>query len=162
MTAGPFRKAVFVMRAVIQRVDSASVAVSGQTVATIGRGLLVFVGNEETDGEEDVEWLGRKLVQLRLFPDEDGTPNRSVKEIGGEILLVSQFTLFASTRKGTRPSWHRAARPEVALPLYESLLGRVGELLGHPIAAGRFGAMMTVSLTNNGPLTLIIDSRVRE
>src|SRR5678815_3030863 len=113
------------MRAVIQRVDSASVSVGSETIATIGCGLAAFVGTEEADNTEDVDWMGRKLVQLRLFPDEDGTLNRSLIEIRGDILVVSQFTLFASTRKGTRPSWHRAARPEAARPIYEALLANL-------------------------------------
>lgn len=150
------------MRAVIQRVTSASVAVEGETVGEIGRGLLVFVGKEEADTAEDLEWLAGKIVQLRIFADDAGAMNRSVLDIAGGILLVSQFTLFASTRKGTRPSWHRAARPEIAVPLYEAMIRRLGELLGHPIATGRFGARMQVALVNDGPVTLLLDSKSRE
>lgn len=150
------------MRAVLQRVTSASVTVEGEIVGAIGAGLLVLVGKEDADTAEDVEWLAAKIVNLRLFADENGTMNRSVIEIGGEILVVSQFTLFASTRKGTRPSWHRAARPDHAIPLYEALVRRLGELLGRPIATGRFGAMMQVALVNDGPVTLLLDTKARE
>ncbi len=136
--------------------------VENEVVGAIERGMLVLVGKEEADGPEDVEWLANKLVGLRLFTDPNGAMNASVREIGGGILLVSQFTLFASTRKGTRPSWHRAAKPESAIPLYESLTRRLSELLGRPIATGRFGAMMQVSLVNDGPVTLIIDTKTRE
>ncbi len=150
------------MRAVIQRVASASVAVEGETVGAIGRGLLVLVGKEDADTAGDIDWLAAKIIGLRIFPDEAGAMHRSVRDIGGDILLVSQFTLFASTKKGTRPSWHRAAKPEIAIPLYETMTQKLGELLGHPIQTGRFGAMMQVSLVNDGPVTLIIDTKVRE
>ena len=150
------------MRAVIQRVTSATVTVEGETVGAIRRGLLVLVGKEDADTSEDIDWLAAKIVGLRLFADDAGTMNRRVQEIGGDILLVSQFTLFASTKKGTRPSWHRAAKPEVAIPLYEGLTRKFGELMGRPIQTGRFGAMMQVSLVNDGPVTLIIDTKVRE
>ena len=150
------------MRAVIQRVSSASVLVEGEIVGRIERGLLVLIGKEEADTGEDIEWLAPKIVNLRLFTDETGTMNRSVLDISGGILLVSQFTLFASTKKGTRPSWHRAAKPDVAIPLYETMVRRLGELLGRPIQTGRFGAMMQVGLVNDGPITLIIDSKARE
>lgn len=150
------------MRAVIQRVSSASVTVEGETVGAIARGLLVLVGKEPGDTAEDIDWLAGKIVGLRIFADEAGPWNRSVLEIGGDILLVSQFTLHASTKKGTRPSWHRAAKPDVAVPLYEAMTRRLGELLGRPIATGRFGAMMQVALVNDGPVTLIIDSKARE
>lgn len=141
---------------------SASVTVEGATPGAIGRGLLVLIGKEEADSAEDIEWLAQKIVNLRIFADETGAMSRSVREIGGDILLVSQFTLFASTKKGTRPSWHRAAKPAVAIPLYEAMVRRLGELLGKPIQTGRFGAMMQVSLVNDGPVTLIIDSKARE
>ena len=150
------------MRAVIQRVTSASVTIEGEIVGAIDRGLLVLIGKEEADSVEDIEWLAQKIVNLRIFADEAGVMNRSVIDIGGGILLVSQFTLFASTKKGTRPSWHRAAKPDVAIPLYETMTRRLGELLGRPIATGRFGAMMQVALVNDGPVTLIIDSKARE
>ncbi len=127
------------MRAVIQRVLSASVSVEGETTGAIERGLLVLIGKEEADAAADIEWLAQKIVHLRIFADESGVMNRSVLEAGGGILLVSQFTLFASTKKGTRPSWHRAAKPGVAIPLYEAMILRLGELLGRPVQTGRFG-----------------------
>jgi D-tyrosyl-tRNA(Tyr) deacylase len=150
------------MRAVIQRVTSASVTIESEVVGEIGIGLLVLIGKEEADSAEDIEWLAQKIVNLRIFADEAGIMNRSVLDVGGGILLVSQFTLFASTKKGTRPSWHRAAKPDVAVPLYEAMIRRLGELLGRPIETGRFGAMMQVALVNDGPVTLIIDSKARE
>jgi D-tyrosyl-tRNA(Tyr) deacylase len=150
------------MRAVLQRVLSASVTVENQVVASIGGGLLVLVGKEASDTEEDLDWLAKKIVGLRLFKDETGEMNRSVLESGGEVLVVSQFTLFASTKKGTRPSWHRAASPGIAFPLYEALISKLGSLLGRPVAAGRFGAMMQVASVNDGPVTLIIDTKARE
>ena len=150
------------MRAVIQRVTSAAVSVEGEIVGKIGCGLLVLAGKEDADTTEDILWLAAKIVGLRIFADEAGTMDRSVQDIGGDILLVSQFTLFASTKKGTRPSWHRAAKPDVAIPLYEGLTRKLSELMGRPIQTGRFGAMMQVSLVNDGPVTLIIDTKVRE
>ncbi len=150
------------MRAVIQRVLSASVSVEGETTGAIDRGLLVLIGKEAADTTADIEWLAQKIVNLRIFADEAGVMNRSVIEAGGGILLVSQFTLFASTKKGTRPSWHRAAKPDVAIPLYEAMIRRLGELLGRPIQTGRFGAMMQVALVNDGPVTLVLDSKARE
>jgi D-tyrosyl-tRNA(Tyr) deacylase len=150
------------MRAVIQRVTSASVAVEGEVVGAIAHGLLVLIGKEPADTAEDIEWLAAKIVNLRLFADETGAMNRSLLDSGGGLLLVSQFTLFASTRKGTRPSWHRAAKPDLAIPLYEAMVRRLGELLGRPIQTGRFGAMMQVALVNDGPVTLILDSKTRE
>jgi D-tyrosyl-tRNA(Tyr) deacylase len=150
------------MRAVLQRVSSASVSIDSARVGEIGRGLVVLVGVEEIDDADDVEWLAGKLAALRLFSEGEAAWARSVQEIGGEILLVSQFTLHASTKKGTKPSWHRAAKPEAAMRLYEALARRLEVLLGRPIATGRFGAMMQVALVNDGPVTVIIDSRNRE
>jgi D-tyrosyl-tRNA(Tyr) deacylase len=150
------------MRAVIQRVTSASVTIDEKVVGAIDHGLLVLIGKEEADTAEDIEWLAQKIVNLRIFADEAGVMNRSVLDVAGGILLVSQFTLFASTKKGTRPSWHRAAKPDVAIPLYETMIRRLGELLGRPIQTGRFGAMMQVALVNDGPVTLIVDSKARE
>ncbi len=150
------------MRAVLQRVSSASVTVTDETLGQIGGGLLVLVGKEQADTADDVEWLAAKIVNLRIFADETGTMSRSVRDVEGGILVVSQFTLFASTRKGPRPSWHRAARPDHAIPLYEMLVQRLGELLGRPIATGRFGAKMEVSLVNDGPVTLLLDTKTRE
>ncbi len=131
-------------------------------VGAIAHGLLVLIGKEPADTAEDIEWLAAKIVNLRLFADETGAMNRSLLDSGGGLLLVSQFTLFASTRKGTRPSWHRAAKPDLAIPLYEAMVRRLGELLGRPIQTGRFGAMMQVALVNDGPVTLILDSKTRE
>ena len=150
------------MRAVLQRVTRASVTVENEIIASIGGGLLILAGQEASDTEEDLDWLARKIVGLRLFKDETGEMNRSVLESGGEILVVSQFTLFASTKKGTRPSWHRAAGPGVARPLYEAFLAKLASLLERPVAAGRFGAMMQVGSVNDGPITLIIDTKARE
>lgn len=150
------------MRAVIQRVSSASVTVAGETTGAIGRGLLVLLGVHPADTVADGQWLAEKLVRLRIFEDEAGQMNRSVQDLGGGILVVSQFTLFASTRKGTRPSFNDAARPELAIPLYEQFVAQAAAALGRPVATGRFGAMMQVSLVNDGPVTLVIDTRARE
>lgn len=150
------------MRAVIQRVSQASVTIQGEVKAVIPIGLLVLLGVEEADTAEDIEWLSGKIVRLRIFNDEQGVMNRSVQEVGGEILVISQFTLFASTKKGNRPSWIRAARPEIAVPLYESFLRRLGQDLGRPVRRGEFGADMKVALVNDGPVTLIIDTKARE
>ena len=150
------------MRAVIQRVSQAGVAIDGESVASIGQGLLVLLAVEEADTTEDIEWLSGKIVRLRIFNDEAGVMNRSVQEVDGEILLVSQFTLFASTRKGNRPSYSRSARPEMAVPLYEQFIARLTTDLGKPVKTGKFGADMQVSLVNDGPVTIIIDSKLRE
>ena len=150
------------MRAVIQRVRMASVSVKGDTVAEINSGLVVLLGIETTDSNADLDWLAGKIVSQRLFSSGDQSWAHSVKEMGGELLLVSQFTLHASTRKGTKPSWHRAAKPEQAQSLFQEMTLRLKELLGRDIATGRFGAMMDVSLVNDGPVTLIIDSKDRE
>jgi D-tyrosyl-tRNA(Tyr) deacylase len=150
------------MRAVIQRVSSASVQIADQPPSQIARGLVVFLGIEEADLSEDIDWLAGKIVGVRIFPDDANPWNRSVAEIGGEILLISQFTLHASTRKGTKPSWHRAAKPGVAIALYEAAVHKLTALLGRKIATGQFGAMMQVALVNDGPVTLIIDSKARE
>src|SRR6266545_6005232 len=150
------------MRAVIQRVSSASVAIDGQIKGAIQRGLLALVAVETTDASEDIEWLSGKLVRLRIFNDEQGVMNRSVQEVGGELLVISQFTLFASTKKGNRPSYSRAARPEIAIPFYESFLRRLAEDFGKPIQTGEFGAEMKIALVNDGPVTLLIDTKERE
>jgi D-tyrosyl-tRNA(Tyr) deacylase len=150
------------MRAVLQRVREASVAIAGQVRGQIGSGLLVLVAVEEADTAEDIEWLSGKIVRLRIFPDDEGLMNRSVQEIGGEILLISQFTLFASTKKGNRPSYLRSAKPEVAIPLYEQFKSRLTQDLGKPVATGEFGADMQVSLVNVGPVTILMDSKNRE
>ena len=150
------------MRAVIQRVAQAQVAIDGVVKGAIQNGLAVLLAVEEADTAEDIEWLSGKIVRLRVFNDENGVMNRSVQEVGGGILLVSQFTLFASTKKGNRPSYSRSARPEVAVPLYEQLAARLAQDLGKPVRTGEFGAHMLVSLTNDGPVTIIIDSKTRE
>ena len=150
------------MRSVIQRVSSATVTISGEVKASIQSGLLVLVGCEEADTSEDIEWLSGKVVRLRIFNDEQGLMNRSVQEVGGEILVVSQFTLHASTRKGNRPSFIRAARPEVAIPLYEAFVKRLSEDLGRAVHTGEFGADMKVALVNDGPVTIVIDTKEKE
>lgn len=150
------------MRAVIQRVSQAKVVIAGEVRGKIGGGLIVLVAAGEGDSLEDVEWLSGKIVRLRIFNDESGLMNCSVQEIGGDILVVSQFTLFASTRKGNRPSFIRSARPEVAIPLYEAFLGQLERDLGKSVERGEFGADMKVSLINDGPVTITIDTRVRE
>jgi len=150
------------MRVLIQRVREASVSIHGKTHASIGTGLLVLVGVEEPDGAEDIAWLVGKIARMRLFPDEAGVMNRSVAEAAGEVLVVSQFTLYASTKKGNRPSYIRAARPETAIPLYEEFVSKLQEELGTPVATGEFGADMQVSLVNDGPVTIWIDSKARE
>jgi D-tyrosyl-tRNA(Tyr) deacylase len=150
------------MRAVIQRVSEAKVTIAGTVKGAIQKGLLVLLAIEEADSAEDIEWLSGKIVRLRVFDDENGVMNRSVQEVSGGILLVSQFTLFASTRKGNRPSYSRSARPELAIPLYEKLTQRLQQDLGKPLQTGEFGAQMFVSLVNDGPVTIIIDSKNRE
>jgi D-aminoacyl-tRNA deacylase len=150
------------MRAVIQRVSGAGVSVDGRVVASIGPGLLVLLGVETGDTRDDAHWLAEKLVRMRIFPDGEGKMNRDICQAGGSVLLVSQFTLHASARKGNRPSFIRAARPEEAIPLYEAFREQVELLLGHPLQTGVFGAMMQVSLVNDGPVTIILDSRLRE
>lgn len=150
------------MRIIVQRVLEASVVVDGKVVGAISHGLLVLLGCEASDAAADIEWLATRLVNLRVFDDEGGVMNRSVREVGGGLLLVSQFTLLASTKQGTRPSWHRAARLEVAGPLYEAFHCRLTEQLGKPVPTGIFGAHMRVTLVNDGPVTLILDSKLRE
>ncbi len=150
------------MRVVIQRVSSARVTIAGRVTGAVEHGLLVLLGIEAADTADDGEWLAEKLVKLRVFDDEAGNMNKSVADIGGDILLVSQFTLHASTQKGARPSFNRAARPEIAHPLYERFITQLGAVLGRPVQTGEFGAMMDVSLVNSGPVTLVIDSRLRE
>lgn len=150
------------MRTVIQRVQQASVMADGQPAGAIGRGLMILLGIEEADTAADIEWLCQKIVNLRIFNDEAGVMNRSVLDIEGEILLVSQFTLFASTKKGNRPSYIRAAHPDIAIPLYERTIQQLTTGLGRPIATGVFGADMQVSLVNDGPVTILIDTKDRE
>ena len=150
------------MRAVIQRVSRASVTVAGEVTGEIGQGLLVLLGVGPGDDETDARWLAEKIAVLRIFEDEAGKLNRSVVDVGGGILVVSQFTLFASTRKGTRPSFNDAARPELAIPLYEAFNRHASAALGRPVATGRFAALMQVSLVNDGPVTIVIDTKTRE
>jgi len=150
------------MRVLVQRVKEAAVTINGERRSSIGPGLLVFLGIEEADGTDDISWLAAKIVNLRLFDDSNGVMNLSAAETGKEIMIVSQFTLHASTRKGNRPSYIRAAGPEQASPLYDSFVERTEELLDRSISTGVFGAMMEVSLINEGPVTILIDSRNRE
>lgn len=150
------------MRVVIQKVTQASVSIENQTVASIDKGLLVLVGIEDTDTNDDIAWLSAKIVNLRVFDDDNGVMNLSVKEVEGEVLIVSQFTLHASTKKGNRPSYIKAARPEVAIPIYEAFIKQVETLLGKRVPTGQFGAMMQVSLCNDGPVTILIDTKNKE
>ncbi|MEG1617069.1 MAG: D-aminoacyl-tRNA deacylase [Bacteroidales bacterium] len=150
------------MRVVIQRVSHASVTIEGVLKSKIGRGLLVLAGFEEADDEKDLEWMVRKLLHLRIFEDANGVMNRSVLDTDGEILVVSQFTLHGATAKGNRPSYIRAARPEIAIPLYERFLKMVETGLDKPIGTGEFGADMKVELLNDGPVTICIDSKNKE
>ena len=150
------------MRAVIQRVKEASVTIDGKLHSSIGEGLLVLLGVEEKDTHEDTEWLSKKIANLRIFNDENGVMNRSILDIQGEILVVSQFTLFASYKKGNRPSWIRAAKPDISIPLYEDFCKELSLLLGKPVATGVFGADMKVKLLNDGPVTICIDTKQKE
>lgn len=150
------------MRILIQRVTRASVTIAGRVSGAIDRGYLIFVGIEEADGSEDADWLSAKVAAMRLFSDDAGKMNRSLADTGGGILVVSQFTLHASTRKGNRPSFVRAARPETAIPLYHRFIERLADATGKPIQTGEFGAMMQVELVNDGPVTVWIDSKNRE
>jgi D-tyrosyl-tRNA(Tyr) deacylase len=150
------------MRAVIQRVSESYVTIGGQIKSAIARGLLVLLAVEDADTAEDLEWLSGKIARLRVFDDEHGVMNRSAQEVGGEVLVISQFTLFASTKKGNRPSYSRAARPEIAVPLYEAFVRKLSEDLGRPVHTGEFGADMKVALVNDGPVTILIDTKQRE
>lgn len=150
------------MRIVIQRVSHASVTINGQVKSAIGPGLVLLVGIEEADGAEDVEWLAHKVINLRIFDDENGVMNRSILDAEGDMLVVSQFTLFASYKKGNRPSWLRAARHETSIPLYEAFCARLSEGIGKPVGTGEFGADMKVELLNDGPVTILMDSKRKE
>lgn len=150
------------MRTVLQRVSEASVSIGGTTVGSIGRGLLILLGIEPADTEADADWLVKKAAALRIFDDEEGVMNRSVADVGGRALVVSQFTLMASYKKGNRPSYIRAAGHETAVPLYEYFVRRLGETLGSEVATGRFGADMQVVLVNDGPVTICMDSKNKE
>ena len=150
------------MRVVIQRVTEASVVVDGNTTGSIKQGLLVLQGIEDADSTEDILWLSNKICNLRIFNDEEGVMNKSILDMGGDVLLVSQFTLFASTKKGNRPSYIKASKPPIAIPLYEAMINQLQKDLGKPIQTGIFGADMKVSLLNDGPVTIIIDSKNKE
>ncbi len=150
------------MRAVIQRVQHASVTIAGQVHSRIGKGLLILLGVCEEDRTEDVEWLVKKIVGLRIFDDKDGVMNRSVMDEGGEALVVSQFTLYASYKKGNRPSWFRAARHEISIPLYEAFCQQLSEAMDKPVGTGEFGADMKVELLNDGPVTICMDTHNKE
>lgn len=150
------------MRVVLQRVSKASVAIDREIVSVIGRGLLILVGIEDEDTQEDIEWLAAKIIQLRIFDDEKGVMNLSVKDINGDILIVSQFTLHANTKKGNRPSYIRASKPGFAIPMYEKFVDAIENTLGRKVGTGRFGAMMEVALINDGPVTIIIDSKQKD
>lgn len=150
------------MRAVIQRVRNASVTVEGRVISEIGQGLLILLGVEDADEEEDISWLSRKITNLRIFNDKDGVMNDSLSDVDGDAIVVSQFTLHASTRKGNRPSYIRAARPDHAIPMYEAFVKQLEKDLGKNVGTGEFGADMKVALLNDGPVTIIIDSKNRE
>jgi len=150
------------MRAVIQRVNKASVTIEGKINAQIEKGLLVLIGIEDDDTAEDIEWLSGKIVNLRIFDDAEGVMNESVKDKNGDIILVSQFTLHASTKKGNRPSYIKASKPDIAIPLYEKMIAQLTADLGKPIGTGIFGADMKVELLNDGPVTIVIDSKNKE
>ncbi len=149
------------MRVVIQRVSEASVTIEEKINAQINLGLLILLGIEETDGQDDIDWLCKKISQLRIFGDEDGKMNRSVQDVGGEMIVVSQFTLHASTRKGNRPSYIQAAKPAVAIPLYEKFVETLRTVSGLAVGTGKFGADMKVALLNDGPVTIVMDSKIK-
>lgn len=150
------------MRLVIQRVTHASVTIEGKVKSAIGPGLLILVGVESADTTKDVDWLVRKVAALRIFDDEQGVMNRSVQDINGEALVVSQFTLFASTKKGNRPSWLKAAPHDISVPLYEAFCQRLSQAMGKPVGTGEFGADMNVELLNDGPVTILMDTKNKE
>ena len=150
------------MRVVIQRVSNASVSISGKLKSSIGNGLLILLGVEDADTEDDINWLCAKISNLRIFADEQEVMNLSVKDVDGELMVVSQFTLHASTKKGNRPSYIRASKPDFAIPMYESFVKRLSSETGKEVATGEFGAMMDIGLINSGPVTIFIDSRSRE
>jgi D-aminoacyl-tRNA deacylase len=150
------------LRVVIQRVSEASATVDNQIIAKIKKGLLVLVGIEDNDSQEDIDWLSQKIVNIRIFNDENGVMNSSVKDQDGDIIIVSQFTLHAATKKGNRPSYIKASKPEIAIPMYENFIQKVTSDFGKPIQTGQFGADMKVQLLNDGPVTIFIDSKNRE
>ncbi len=150
------------MKVVIQRVAEASVLIDGLETRSIGQGFMILLGITHDDANEDVEWLCKKIVQMRIFPDEEGVMNKSVLDVDGDVLLISQFTLYASTKKGNRPSYINAARPDIATPLYEQFITQLQSDLGKNISTGKFGADMKVSLVNDGPVTIIVDSKAKD
>ncbi len=150
------------MRILIQRVRESSVVIDGKTKSSIGKGLLILLGIENSDAEEDIEFLTKKIINLRIFDDEKGVMNKSVMDIDGEIMVVSQFTLHASIKKGNRPSYIKAAKPDVSIPLYEQFCETLSSIFGKPVQTGEFGADMKVHLVNDGPVTIWIDSKVKE
>lgn len=150
------------MRTVIQRVSRAKVTVAGEVISEIGQGLLVLLGIEAADGPEDIQWLSKKIVNLRIFDDDEGVMNRSVAAVGGDVIVVSQFTLHALVKKGSRPSYIKAAKPEIAIPLYEAFVRALEQALGKKVGTGVFGAAMEVELLNDGPVTLCIDTKNKE
>ena len=150
------------MRIIIQRVLDSSVTIDGKVHASIGKGMTILVGIEDSDTEKDIDWLCKKIVMMRIFDDENGVMNRSIIDDGGDILVISQFTLYASTKKGNRPSYIRAAKPEISIPLYENFINKLEIYLGKNIENGIFGADMKVSINNNGPVTIIMDSKNKE
>lgn len=150
------------MRTVIQRVSHASVTINGTVKSAIEKGLLVLVGIEDADTEEDIQWLCKKIVGLRVFDDEQGVMNKNIQDAGGDILVISQFTLFASTKKGNRPSYIRAAKPDISIPLYEQFCEELSIVLGKPVGTGEFGADMKVELLNDGPVTICMDTKNKE
>ncbi|MBA7559951.1 MAG: D-tyrosyl-tRNA(Tyr) deacylase [Bacteroidetes bacterium] len=150
------------MRVVIQRVKNASVEIRNKNHSSVGQGLLIFLGIENDDSEDDISWLCKKIIQLRIFDDKDGVMNLSVADVNGEILVISQFTLHAKTKKGNRPSYIKAARPDIAIPLYEKFVEKLGFYLEKEIKTGEFGALMQVSLVNDGPVTIIIDTKNKD
>lgn len=150
------------MRTVIQRVKHASVTIEGTTVSSIGHGMLILLGIEEADNEDDIDWLVRKITGLRVFDDEAGVMNRSIMDVGGDVIVVSQFTLMASYKKGNRPSWLRAAGHAHAVPMYELFVRKLSEVLGKPVGTGQFGADMQVELLNDGPVTICMDTKNKE
>ena len=150
------------MRIVIQRVSKASVTIADKVKSTIGKGYLILLGIEETDSSADVDWLVRKVIGLRVFDDEQGVMNRSIMDAGGEVLVISQFTLFASYKKGNRPSWLRAAKHEISVPLYEEFCRKLSQELDKPVGTGEFGAYMQVELLNDGPVTICMDTKNKE
>ena len=150
------------MRIVVQRVSHASVTIEGQCKSSIGKGMLILVGIEESDGQEDIDWLCKKIVNLRIFDDENGVMNKSIREVEGNILVISQFTLHASTKKGNRPSYIRAAKHDIAIPLYDYFCRELSIGLGKEVGTGEFGADMKVELLNNGPVTICMDTKNKE